>query len=576
MTTPPWDAVQAIESGESRITRRIEIFEQDGETPWYPAENELIIERFIDGGVTIDATRPERRMFDCSLHNTDQLLRPNPRNGFWYDKVLKMYRGVEYVVPQNRPRITILEQPGNNNLVFKFLAKLKGMGYTRSDVNLVTTDIAVYDAADILVSYKSDTASEKSDILKRHFDNGKSVLTMGVANTGAQVPHITGGAATPGAIAWGATPVSTDTPVAGHWTAGAAPGTVAGYAVSGVSADAVAVALWINGSSPAMVTASLVQNNAGGRWFDFHLPNVDDSNLLGLINAAIQWLQHYTPIGSWETQLGEFMIDGMSDRRFPGQLRVTGRDYAKRCIVSKIPRDVIFPTGTSITELIRSLARNSGILGNMNVPEVGKYLTAPLAYAAKTPRWDIMAAAANGIGYQLYFNNVGDLTMVPYNDPVYDPVAYEFKTGPDGNLVDYERSTNDSNLFNHIVVYGAANAVGIPYFGEAINNDPNSPTSVAEIGDRYYEYSFDTVTNDNEAARLANVFLKVSALETYELNFDAICYPWVEANTVSRIKDPNAFDWEPDKYLTDTVDIPMGLGPMSMTGKRITYVGEPN
>lgn len=576
MTTPPFDVVEAIESGESRITRRIEIFEQDGETPWYPAADELVIERFVDGGVNIDGNRAERRTFDCTLYNSDQLLRPNPRNGFWYDKVIKMFRGVNYVVPQNRPRITIMEQPGDNNLAFKFLAQLKNMGYTRSDVNLVTTDIGVYDQADILISYRGTTPSQKSDILKRHFDNGKSVLTIGTGNTGAEVPHLTAGAATSSAIQWGATPVSTDTPVAGHWTAGSTPDPSTGYAVSGVSETAVAVALWINGTSPAMITASLVQNNAGGRWFDFHLPSIDNANLLGLINAAIQWLQHYTPMGQWETQVGEFVIDGMNDRRFPGQIKVTGRDYAKRCIISKIPRDVIFPTGTSISELIRALARNSQITGNMNVPEIGKYLTAPLAYAAKTPRWDIMVAAANGVGYQLYFNNVGELTMVPYNDPVYDPVAYEFKTGADGNLVDYERSTNDSNLFNHIVVYGAANAVGIPYFGEALNTDPNSPTSINEIGDRYYEYSFDTVTSDNDAVRLAGVFLKVAALETYELNFSSICYPWAEANTISRIKDPNAFEWEPDKYLTDTVDIPMGLGPMGMTGKRITHVGEPN
>lgn len=572
---PPWDAVEAIESGESRITRRIEIFEQDGETPWYPSQNELVVERLVNGGVSIDATRSERRTFDVTLLNDDKLLRPNSKNGFWYDKVLKMYRGVHYVVPQNRPRITIMEA-ANPTSAYKFLARLKGMGYTRSDINLVATDLNVYDEADILVSYTLTSPTMKQSILQRHFDVGKSVFTISVGNTPAEVPHLSDGSPSGGDIAWGVTPVTTDTPVAGHWTAGQPGGTATGYRPSGVTATGLAVALWVNGTDPAIVTASVSQNNNGGRWFDLHLHSVEQTNVLQLVNAAIQWLQHYTPFGDWETQIGEFVIDGINDQRFPGQIKVTGRDYTKRCLLSKLTRDVIFPTGYSISELVRALARNSGITGNMNVPEVGKYLTAPLAYAAKTPRWEVMVNAANGIGYDLYFNAVGDLTMEPFSDPTYDPVAYTFKTGRDGNLVNFDRSTNDSNLFNHIAVYGPASPVGIPYFGEALNTDPESPTSIAEIGDRYYEYSFDTISGDAEAAEIARKFLKVAALETYELGFSAICYPWVEGNKIARIKDPDAFDWEPDKFLMSSIEMPLGLEPMSATGKRITYVGEPN
>lgn len=577
MTTmiPPQDAVDAIESGESYITRRIEIYEQDGETLWAPGEDDDTISRLVGGSISIDATRDERRTLDLVLENADNLLRPNPRDGFWYDKVIKSYRGVEYKVPQNRPRITIFEAGGTAS-AFKFLGILKGMGYTRSDVNLVDTDPTVLDKADILISYTLTTPTAKSAALQRHYNNGKSVMTISVGNTPAQVPHIADGTASGGDIAWGVTPVSTDTPMAGQWTTGASPDVATGYRPSGVTSDALAVAVWINGGGPTIVTASVIESNEGGRWFDLHVPNVEETHIKQLISAAIQWLQHYTPVGSWECQTGEFVIDRISDQYFPYQIKITGRDYTKRCLMSKLTRDVVFPAGTSVSELIRSLARNSGITGNMNVSEVGKYLTAPLAYASKTSRWEIMRTAANGVGYQLFFDQFGELTMIPFNDPVYDPTQYEFKTGLEGNLTSYERATSDVNLFNHIAVYGAASPNGLSYFGEAMNTDPGSPTNINEIGDRFYEYSFETVLSNTEASDLAAKFLKVSALETYEMNFGSICYPWLEVNTVGKILDPKAYDWEPDRYLISTAEIPFDLGPMSATGKRITQVGEIN
>jgi hypothetical protein len=568
--TPPWAVVSAIETGQCSITRRIEIFEADGVTPWLPSADETIIKRLVDGSVSVDATRAERRTLDLTLLNDDNLLRPDPNAGFWYDKVIKTYRGISYSVPLTSPKITIVEDAGSYGAQ-RMQVLLRSMGFTRTFIDMTSLSVDT----DIMVSFTETVATAKTAMLTSQYESGRGVLTISTANTDADVPLISAGSAVGGTTVWGVSGPGHDTPIAGGWSSGSASSPAAGFAVSALAAGAVAVAVWINGSDPVMITGAIQTNSNGGRWANLQLPSVDNAGIQSIVNALILWLQNYTPTAEWETQLGEFCIDSINDQYFPYQIKVSCRDYMKRMINSKLSQDETYVAGTSISDLVIALARNSGITNQINIPQLGKVLQVDLSYTRKTPRSEIAISAMNGIGYDLFFNNKGQLSIAPLPDPYVDPTVQTFGTGPTGNLVTAERSTNDSNLFNHIVVYGNPNDAGIPYFGEAMNTDPSSPTRIARIGDRYDDYQFDTVTSDAEAAALAQKFLKVSSLETYEMNFTSICYPWLESNTVVDIEDPRARAFEPTKYLMDTLAIPMGLGPMSATGKRITFVGDP-
>lgn len=91
--TPPVrsreNALAAIMGISTQVLRRVEIYEQDGTTPFYvPAP-------VVGGSVSVDMFRDERRTMDLVLDNTDTRLNDYP-GGFWYDKVIKVYRGVEY------------------------------------------------------------------------------------------------------------------------------------------------------------------------------------------------------------------------------------------------------------------------------------------------------------------------------------------------------------------------------------------------------------------------------------------------------------------------------------------------
>jgi hypothetical protein len=573
IVVPPFSVIEAIESGNGTITRRIEIFESDGVTPWYPASDETTIERLIDGGVSVDATRPERRTLDLTLKNDDNLLRPNPNSGFWYDKIIACYRGIKYAVSFTSPKITIVEQKATYGSQKMQLA-LSSLGFTRTFIDLSAANWTDADS-DILVSYTEDQASAKVSLLQGQYLSGRGVLTFSTGNTPTQVPLIAAGAAS-GSVAWGITPVSTDTPFAGGFASGAVPPNAAGYRVSGAAVGATVVAVWATGGGGSTITGIVATNEAGGRWVDLHIPNPDSTSAKQILSTAIQWLSDYQADGEWETQIGEFCIDQLNDQNFPYHIKVSARDYMKRMMQSKLTQDETFVSGTSVSDMIVALARNSGITNQINVPGSTRVLTSDLAYTRGTARADIAIAAANGIGQQLYFDMFGHLTMEPLPDPTLDPTLQTFKTGPDGNLVRLDRSTNDSNLFNHVVVFGSPDGNQLPYFGEAMNTDPSSPTRIARIGDRLADpMEFDTVNSDLEAEDLAFKFLRVSALETYELGWDAICYPHLDANIVTKNIDPKAYDFEPDKYLMDTLNIPLTLGPMSATGKRITIVGDP-
>lgn len=84
---PPDEIMLAAIAPVTRVTRRVDIYEADGITPY------LLNAPFMDGNVTVDMGRDERRMFDLKLYNEDGALTINP-DGFWYDKIIKLYRGI--------------------------------------------------------------------------------------------------------------------------------------------------------------------------------------------------------------------------------------------------------------------------------------------------------------------------------------------------------------------------------------------------------------------------------------------------------------------------------------------------
>jgi hypothetical protein len=390
---PDAAVIAELTSGLVRITRRAEIYEADGVTPWDVPNWDG---RLVDGTVTVDRERDERRNLDLLLDNTDGLLINDPHDGFWYDKIIKIFWGIRY-----------------------------------------------YDQA---------------------------------------------------------------------------------------------IATWRR----------------------------------------------------WETPLGEFMIDRIDEDRFPHAVKVTGRDYAKKCLTSKIAYSMSFQSGLRVEEIIRALAANAGVKKFL-LPVTTQAYGDDIVFTRGTERWKVMKQLADAIGYELYFLANGALTMRPYPDPTTSPIAWSFTDGGGGSLINYSRSSTDSRMFNHIIVTGAAigadsnnmpasqvaasNTDSEVIFAEARNDDPGSPTRIERVGDRVEPYESDLFTSQEQAQTYADTQLRIGALEEYTMSFESLLLPWLDGSDIVEIVEDRPTEYTPRRFLLSNFTIPLGLGSMSGTARRVTVVG---
>lgn len=569
---PPQEVVEAIESGTTHVLRRAEIYESDGETIWEPSLNEESDSRLIDGSISIDYGRAERRTLDLTLDNQDKLLRSNPNGGFWYDKVIKIFRGVRYSTSTLPPRIAIIEADGDGSSAYELRAILQGLGFSRTDVVLSATVPSDVSAYDLIVSYMRTEASVKHVLLKSVYSVGKNVITIGAKNSETEIPLIAASSVIANQT-YSIEQTATDNPLKASWNDTTIGTVTNGRRINTVASGVTVVAKRSEASVPYPM-AMITFNSQGGRWFHYQPASVNNTNSKLLLKNALNWLRNYEPYKNWETQVGEFVIDNIAEDHFPHFLKVTGRDYTKKCLTSKIESTVSFEAGTPIVSMITSLAANAGIT-KFNIPNHSEVLSSRIDIERGTERWNIMKQAAESQRFELYFNSRGVLTMRQFVDPSFGAISETFKTGVDGNLTSYTRSTNDSRIYNHVVVFGdpPEGEERLPYFGEAKNVEPSSPTRIAKLGDRYYSFASTFFTSDAQCQEYANEKLKQVALESYELNFSSLTYPWVEAGEIVEILDPDRIPGDPTRYLMDTISLPLGLGPMSATGKRVTYVG---
>jgi hypothetical protein len=291
-------------------------------------------------------------------------------------------------------------------------------------------------------------------------------------------------------------------------------------------------------------------------------------------------IKYYDQLGNtklWEVQIGEFMIDRIDENRFPDLVKVTGRDYAKKCLTSKIQYSLSFPSFTPIEQIIQAVAANAGVT-KFNLPITGQVYNRSIVFERGLERWKVLQQVADTIGYEVFFQGDGKLTMQRYPDPTYDPVAWEFTQGsPDGTLVEYKRSSNDSRIFNHIFVVGATttvNDISTTVFSEKRNDDPGSPTRISRIGDRVMPpVQSDYITDQTQADNLAAQLLAVNSLEEYSIDFSSVILPWLDAGDIITVEDDAATDFTPKRFLFSNFTIPLGLGAMTGNARRVTMVG---
>ena len=581
---PPDVVVDAFISGTTHHTRRVEICEPNGVVLWRPEMNVDI----VSGSVSVDYSRSERRSLDLVLDNKDFTL-INAPGEFWYDKIIKVYRGVKLKVKPRTPRIAILTDDTNYTSL-PLRTALGAIGYTDTTVMYPGDPITI----DALMAYdfvitdrlKPDETS-LSGLVEQAFNNGIPVFTLGKPTKAMRL--ILYGTSTPTeaitTYSYGVpliTPLPVDHPTARGWKSIAyPPGPDRPYfnvtQAPTLSGTLVTVKAIAPGGNILVVREPAVPGGGTSRkaaYLDMDHPWIlhEQSDFRLFLLQVMNWLNPIPQITEWETQIGEFMIDRISEDNFPHTVSVTGRDYSKKCLLSKFPHATQFDAGFTLEAIINSIAGAAGI-SKRAVHATGVTVNKTFFFDKGVSRWDAMDEIVKAYDHEIFFDAQGYLVLRAIRDPLTTAPAYTFSTGHNGVIARFSKTTSDTRIYNVVSVMGeSSDQNAIPVYAFARNDNPASPTSTQKLGERVYEYTSSFITTTAQAQTVADSFLKIHALEEYEVSFDTLMLPWLEAGDIIRFIDPNPAPDDPDTYLFASISIPLELGPMSSSAKRVIKV----
>ena len=597
--TPPAAILSLYQQAVRNITRRIEIYEPDGVTPWkgltgriypfptvdgdsVPGDSDL-----VDGSVSVSYGDSERRTLDLTLDNRDGTYSPDPY-GFWYDKIIKAYRGVyipsDVEVPP--PSILVIEDLGGMNFL-NFTNAMRAAGFYNIRYKVTAPVIADTVGYDIIVALSNSNSPTVAAVINAAWAAGKNIFTLGSAITQTSYPTIISTttaivANTSVALNKQATTMQAETnsPLMTSYVPPAS--TNAGYVIATVPAGVKVGA--IDGAS--RITALTFAYNTR-KWVHLQIADLTgfDQNpgMLDYMVRTFTWLNpKVAGVTKWEIQVGEFMIDSIDEPRSPRQVTIHGRDYTKKLMNAMFGATTSYPKTNNAEATIQTIAVNGGINPNKIIMPASRQVFGTIqTFERGSTRWEAITKIAEAYNLEVFFDNVGNLVIRAFLDPTTANPIYFFTSGPtvSASLTDWTRQTNDSSLVNQVIVCGeSSDSTVVPVSYIANNTNPASPSNQQSLGIRSYYYSSPVITTVAQATALAKKFLAIYALEEFVMNWGSLCFDWLEAGDIVDV-NPAAADFRPPnvntptRYLLTNFTIPLGLGPMSSTGKRVLVVG---
>jgi hypothetical protein len=566
------------------ISRRLSIFEADGITPWSAND---VQDRLVSGSVTVNSDQDERRTFECVLDNKDRGLKHDPDDGFWYDKIIKAYRGIVY---QAKKRGRVVESNLAPNPSF---TTTTGMGTGGSSTNAISSVWSMFGTTSLLNSPPATGGGSTAcypygttgAMAKMHMKKGRTYTV----SVWCYLPQVQTGTLDTRSRSLDISYVnSAATPVTQfvYANSGSTPNVPGVYHLAvtfRVPDDASNMFIRLmNGSKISGEVIyfdglMIVEGYGGTTYFDGDTTDTDDYEYTWNSDKSVSYMyekvyQNY----KYETQVGEFMIDNINTSRFPNQIVVTGRDYTKKLLLDQFAVDTAFAAGSKLDDIVRTVATNGGIK-KFRLGSGGVIIGSTATFARTTSRWENLKSLCNSLNIEIYFDREGYLTTRPFQDISTAPPSFVLsKDESDANIIDFGKSSSDSNIFNHIVVIGTSEdetVTGYKYIAVMENRDPDSPTNIDRIGRRTFVYEVDYLTSQLDANNLCKRIFAVKQLEDFTLTFTSVCLPWLEAGRVVQFIDPDESETVPTRFLFSDFTIPLTLGPMTGSGKRIVIAG---
>lgn len=592
ISLPPEAALREFLGRTTHHTRRYEIYEADGSTRWRGdvqlEDNGKTKSRLKSGTITVDANRDERRSLELVLDNSDNGLINSP-DKLWYDKIVKVFRGVR-TYDNSTPRILLTTETSVSGDSERAAAMIRDslIDFGFGDVRIKYDATTVFEMRgyDLIIALNNSRIAWSA--LSEMFLRGVPIISFGnwhISNAShAPWPSSATGTSSylPGSEIV-IEPRPSTHPVARGWSA---------FDYSFVKDYPGQDSLWVpsvaatntwpahttianNDSNTAVFIGAVDQNDT--RWVMYHMNllegNAESEQFKMFLLSALHWVNKVQPLREWEVQIGEFMIDRISEPHFPREVHITGRDYAKKGMNSKFPHATQFNKGRKLEDIIADIAGTAGIT-KRTLPVTSVSIGRDFVFDRNVTRWDAMKELTTAYNYELFVDASGFLVMRSFRDPVDSTPVIMVHTGKTGQVATYQKSSSDTRIINSVLVVGESSDPDVPpKWAVAKNENPNSPTSILRIGERSTEFTSSLVETTAQAQELANSMLAVSALEEFELSFDSLMLPWLEVGDIMGWEDPSPTYTGPRSFLLSTLSLTLALGPMSAIGKRVMNVG---
>lgn len=226
---------------------------------------------------------------------------------------------------------------------------------------------------------------------------------------------------------------------------------------------------WVSGLRLVDSTGDLVPATAAD-WFS----PVANNEIKIYSGIMVDGVAEYVP-------QGYFHLEGCETDDGPDGLVLSlsaydrGRKFsrAKRIIPKRFDQSASIPIYAAITTLLQEAYAGTPVLHDSPV-----HLTTEQELLAGADPWEAGRALAESMGYELFFDRLGDCRIQKIPDPVAAGVIpnWEYREGANATLLAVARQSSNDEVFNGWVVTGENPALGSPVRAIVWDDDPASPT----------------------------------------------------------------------------------------------------
>lgn len=135
------------------------------------------------------------------------------------------------------------------------------------------------------------------------------------------------------------------------------------------------------------------------------------------------------------------------------------------------------------------------------------------------------------------------------------------------HILSIRASFTDDNLYNHALVVASGDKDNI-YYGEVRDDDPGSPTNIADIGDRVFKYESDLISTQAAADQAAMATFLANCLISEDVDMDNVCVPMLEGNDVIAVQELN-FSELNQTFRVRSLTIPLSNSRQTMKFGRV-------